>query len=106
MKDRPFQLTDRVRKTSYAIHLNHGCGHLEKAYGFVHQLCQLGLNVQHQRALTVYDQDGTGIGEYFADLIVEDHLIVEVKAAKAFADEPLAQVFGYLAQPGWNRASW
>jgi hypothetical protein len=36
------------------------------------------------------------IGEYFADLLVEDQLIIEVKAAKAIADEHLAQILGYL----------
>ncbi len=39
---------------------------------------------------------GTVIGESFADLLVEDQLIVEVKAAKAIADEHFAQILGYL----------
>ena len=98
MKDRPFQLTDIVRETRYAIHRYNGCGHLEKVYenALVHRLRKLGLKVPQQKALTVYDEDGTVIGEYFADLLVEDQLIVEVKAAKAIADEHLAQVLGYL----------
>lgn len=58
MKDRPFQLTDIVRETSYAIHRYHGCGHLEKVYenALVHHLRKLGLKVQQQWALTVYTQ--------------------------------------------------
>src|SRR5262245_50905437 len=98
MKDRPFQLTDIVRETSYAIHRYHGCGHLEKVYenALVHRLRKLGLKVEQQKSLTVRDEDGTILGEYFADLLVEDQLIVEVKAAKAIADEHLAQVLGYL----------
>jgi GxxExxY protein len=98
MKDRPFQLTDIVRETSYAIHRYHGCGHLEKVYenALVHRLRKLGLKVEQQRAVTVYDEDGTVLGEYFADLLVEDQLIIEVKAAKAIADEHLAQILGYL----------
>jgi GxxExxY protein len=98
MKDRPFQLTDIVRETNYAIHRYHGCGHLEKVYenALIHRLRKLGLKVEQQRALTVYDEDGTVIGEYFADLLVEDQLIIEVKAAKAIADEHLAQILGYL----------
>jgi hypothetical protein len=65
MKDRPFQLTDIVRETSYAIHRYHGCGHLEKVYenALVHRLRKLGLKVEQQRTLTVYDEDGTVIGE-------------------------------------------
>ena len=46
--------------------------------------------------LTVYDEDGTILGEYFADLFVEDCLIVELKAVKATADEHVAQLLGYL----------
>ena len=98
MKDRPFQLTDIVRETGYAIHRHHGCGHLEKVYenALVHRLRKLGLQVEQQRPLTVYDEDGTVIGEYFSDLVVEEQLIVEVKAAKAIANEHFAQVLGYL----------
>lgn len=98
MKDRPFQLTDIVRETGYAIHRYHGCGHLEKVYenALVHRLRKLGLQVEQQRALTVHDEDGTVIGEYFADLVVESQLIVELKASKVIAKEHIAQVLGYL----------
>lgn len=98
MKDRPFQLTDIVRETSFAIHCYLGCGHLEKVYenALVHRLGKLGLLVEQQKALTVYDEDGTIIGEYFADLVVEDQLIVEVKAAKSISKEHIAQILGYL----------
>ena len=98
MKDRPFQLTDIVRETSYAIHRYHGCGHLEKVYenALVHRLRKLGLTVEQQRAITVYDEDSTVLGEYFVDVLVEDQLIIEVKAAKAIADDHLAQILGYL----------
>ncbi len=54
MKDRPFQLTDIVRETSYAIHLYHGCGHLEKVYenALVHRLRKLAMSeAQHQTAV-------------------------------------------------------
>jgi GxxExxY protein len=98
MKDRPFQLTDIVRETSYAIHCYHGCGHLEKVYenALVHRLGKLGLCVEQQKGMSVFDEDGTLLGEYFADLVVEGQLIVEVKAAKTIAAEHLAQVLGYL----------
>ena len=85
MKDRPFQLTDIIREVGYRIHCYLGPGHLEKVYenALVHRLRNQGLDLQQQRPLTVWDEDRTVIGEYFADLIVEDQLIVEVKAAKA-----------------------
>jgi GxxExxY protein len=46
--------------------------------------------------ITVFDEDGTMIGEYFADLIVEEILIVELKACRALVDEHTAQILGYL----------
>jgi len=97
-KDRVFELCDIVRETGFAIHRYHGPGHLEKVYEntLVHRLRKLGLKVEQQKSLTVYDEDETVVGEYFADLLIEDQLIVELKAAKAIADEHVAQVLGYL----------
>ena len=98
MKDRIFQLCDVVRETGYAIHRYHGPGHLEMVYenALVHRLRKLGLEVKQQHPLTVYDEDGTVMGEYFADLVIENCLIVELKAARALADEHTAQILGYL----------
>ena len=91
-------LCDRVRETAYAIHLYHGHGHLEKVYenALAHRLRKAGFTVEQQRPLTVYDEDGTVIGEYFADLVVDGRLIIELKACKAIADEHVAQLLGYL----------
>jgi GxxExxY protein len=98
VKDRVFQLTDIVRETSFAIHCYHGPGHLEKVYenALVHRLRKAGLNVQQQAPLKVYDEDGTVVGDYDADILVENMLIVEVKAASGIADEHIAQLLGYL----------
>ena len=98
MKDRIFQLCDLVRETGFTIHCYHGPGHLEKVYenALVHRLRKLGLDVKQQHPLTVYDEDGTVVGEYFADLLVENCLIIELKAARAIADEHVAQILGYL----------
>jgi len=92
------KLCDAVRETSYAVHLYHGHGHLEKVYenALANRLRKAGVNVVQQHALTVYDEDGTVIGEYVADLFVEGCLIVELKAAKTIADEHVAQLLGYL----------
>ena len=92
------QLSDQVRETAYAIHKYHGTGHLEKVYenALVHRLRKAGLNVQQQHPLKVYDEDGTEIGDYYADIIVEDLLVIELKACKAFAEEHKAQIIGYL----------
>lgn len=98
MKDRVFELTDIVRETGYAIHCYLGPGHLEKVYenALVHRLRKRGLSVEQQKPLAVYDEDGTILGEYVADIILEGQLILEVKAAKTVADEHVAQTLGYL----------
>jgi GxxExxY protein len=92
------EICDIVRETSYAIHVYHGHGHLEKVYenALTHRLRKLGLDVKQQHPLRVYDEDGTVIGDYQADLVINDCLIVELKAARALADEHIAQLLGYL----------
>jgi GxxExxY protein len=55
-----------------------------------------GIEVKQQQPITVYDEDGTVIGAYFADLLVEGWLIIELKAVKALAPEHAAQIIGYL----------
>lgn len=92
------ELCDIVRETSFAIHTYHRNGHLEKVYenALAHRLRKVGLKVQQQHPLPVYDEDGTLLGDYFADLFIEDCLIVEVKACKTTADEHVAQLLGYL----------
>jgi GxxExxY protein len=92
------QVCDAVRQTAYDIHVFHVHGHLEKVYenALAHRLRKLGLKVQQQYPLSVYDEDGTVIGEYFADLLLDDRLIVELKATAELANEHVAQVLGYL----------
>jgi len=92
------QLCDRVRETAYAIHVYHGHGHLEKVYenALAHRLKKAGIMVEQQYPLKVYDEDGTVVGEYFADLFVDNRLVVELKACRAFSDEHIAQILGYL----------
>jgi GxxExxY protein len=93
-----FDLCDFVRETAYAIHQFHGHGHLEKVYenALAHRLQKAGIKVEQQHPIKVYDEDGTVIGNYLADLFVEDQLIIELKAVKNVADEHVAQILGYL----------
>ena len=49
-----------------------------------------------RHALQVRDEDGTVLGDYFADLFVGGRLIVEIKASRALADEHTAQLLCYL----------
>ncbi len=91
-------LCDIVRETCFAIHQYHRCGHLEKIYenALVHRLRKQGLQVEQQHSLTVLDEDGTVLGDYFADLYVENCLIVELKSCNAVANDHIAQLLGYL----------
>jgi GxxExxY protein len=91
-------LCDQVRQTAYDIHVYHGHGHLEKVYenALAHRLQKAGLNVKQQHPIKVYDEDGTLLGDYLADLLVEEKLIIELKTAKTLAPEHEAQILGYL----------
>ena len=92
------QLCDTVRETSVAIHRYLRHGHLEKVYenALAHRLRKIGLDVKQQHPLAVFDEDGTLLGDYYADLLVDTQLIVELKAAKVLAGEHVAQLLGYL----------
>ena len=92
------QLCDIVRETAFAIHKYHRHGHLEKVYenALAHRLRKLGLDVNQQSPLTVFEEDGTVIGEFLADLVVDNRLVIELKASRAIADEHIAQILGYL----------
>ena len=93
-----FELCDQIRETSFELqrYLRHG--HLEKVYenGLANRLRKNSIHVEQQYPLKVFDEDGTVLGNYFADLVVEKELIVELKACKALASEHVAQLLGYL----------
>ena len=93
-----FALCDVVRETGYAIQRYHRHGHLEKVYenALAHRLRKAGIAVAQQHPVPVLDEDGTLLGNYFADLFVAECLIVEVKAVRHILDEHTAQLLGYL----------
>jgi GxxExxY protein len=97
-KDDIFKLCDQIRETAFALHRYLRHGHLEKVYenGLAHCLQKVGLRVEQQHGLQVLDEDGAILGDYLADLFVENELVVELKACKALADEHVAQLLGYL----------
>lgn len=71
---------------------------MEKIYenALIHRLRKQGIEVSQQHPLAVYDEDGTQLGEFFADLLVENRLIVELKAVRTVLEEHVAQLLGYL----------
>ena len=96
--DEIMKLCNQLRETAYAIHCYHGTGYIEKVYenALAHRLRNLGMDVKQQHQLKIYDEDGTEIGDYFADLLIEGHLIVELKACKGIKEEHKAQLLNYL----------
>ena len=93
-----FALCDQIREASFALHCHLRHGHFERVYenGLVNRLRKAGVHVEQQHPLAVYDEDGTVLGEYAADLFVEGCLIVELKACRALNDDHVAQLLGYL----------
>lgn len=74
-----------------------GQGFLEKVYenALSIELKKSGLKVNQQYALPVF-YDNEKVGDYYADLFVEDSVIVELKAVKDLVPEFSAQVINYL----------
>ncbi|RYG71319.1 GxxExxY protein [bacterium] len=89
---------DLIRTVSFRIHRYLRHGHLEKIYenALTNRLRSLGVEVEQQVPIPVYDEDGTLLGSFAADLLVEKWQIIEVKACKNLCDEHSAQLLGYL----------
>ena len=87
-----------VGQIAYGVHEYFGTGLLEKVYesALEHRLLKAGYKVERQRPLNVFDEDGYCVGDYYADMIVNDVLIVELKAVKALAPEHFGQIINYL----------
>jgi len=98
MDERIKLLCDQVRETSFAIHCYLKHGHLGKVYenALAHRLTLKGIDVKQQFPLTVYDQDHFVLGDYFVDLLIENEIIIELKAVSRLHDAHVAQVLGYM----------
>ena len=90
-------LTDKVIKAFYTVYNKLGYGFLEKVYenALLIELRKMNLNVANQIPVKVY-YDGVNVGVYFADLIVNNLVIIELKAAEGLAEEHEAQLTNYL----------
>jgi GxxExxY protein len=93
-----FDLCSVVRETSFQIHRYLRSGHLERIYAnaLAHRLKKQSINVSHEYPIEIFVEDGTPLGHYVADFLVEGQLIVELKACDRIAPEHIAQVLGYL----------
>ncbi|HET6575318.1 MAG TPA: GxxExxY protein [Fimbriiglobus sp.] len=90
-------LTEQIIAAFYQVYNTLGYGFLEKVYqnAMTHELRKRGLRVVPFAKLDVF-YDGTHVGEYFPDLLVEECVIVELKAAEQIALEHEAQLVNYL----------
>ncbi|MCB9434679.1 MAG: GxxExxY protein [Ardenticatenaceae bacterium] len=91
-------ITDIILRVFFKeVYHNLGYGFLEKIYenAMLYELQRAGLMVEQQRKIDVF-YDGVVMGEYFADLVVEDKIIVELKAASRLLPQHEAQLLNYL----------
>ncbi|MBN4061746.1 MAG: GxxExxY protein [Flavobacteriales bacterium] len=91
------EITDKILKAFYNVYNTLGYGFLEKVYenALFLELTSFGLFVEKQKPIKVYYRDEL-VGEYFADLIVEECVIIELKAAEGLAKEHEHQIINYL----------
>ncbi|WP_373494705.1 GxxExxY protein [Aquiflexum sp.] len=90
-------LTEKIIKAFYKVYNTLGFGLLEKVYenAMFIELRNMGLFVEKQRRVTVF-YEGNVVGDYCADLTVEEKVFVELKAAEALCEDHEFQLINYL----------
>ena len=91
------ELSSKILKAFYNVYNTLGYGFLEKVYenAMMIELRKFNLKCQQQQHIDVY-YDEEKVGDYFADIIVEDKIIIELKASEGLAAEHEAQLVNYL----------
>lgn len=91
------ELTNAIIKTFYEVYNELGYGFLEKVYqnSLYLELKNKGFKVEAQKRIAVFYK-GTEVGEYYADLIVEDIIILELKAVDYIIKDFENQILNYL----------
>src|SRR5690554_3465841 len=90
-------ITDKIIKAYYNVYNTLGYGFLEKVYenAMMIELQKQGLHVQKQIPIKVLYENQL-VGEYYADILVDETVIVELKAAKTLCEEHEFQLLNYL----------
>lgn len=90
-------LTERIIGCAFKVSNTLGPGFLEGVYhaALVHELRKAGLQVEPEKPLSVL-YEGIVVGEFFADILVENQIIIELKAVKTLDDAHFAQCLNYL----------
>ena len=91
------EITDKILNAFYFVYNKLGYGFLEKVYenALLIKLKEFGFSVEQQKNIKVFFE-GKVVGEYFADLIVDKKVIVELKVAENLCDEHYFQLINYL----------
>ena len=91
------ELSGKIIAAAYKVYNTLGAGFLEKVYenALLYELRKQGINVESQVSINVYYEDMV-VGAYFADIIVEDLIIVELKAITELATSHEVQLINYL----------
>ena len=89
-------LTDQIINVYYTVYNALGYGFLEKVYetAMFQEFERRGFRVESQRQIQVYFS-GKLVGDYYADLVVENRVVLEIKAAEAMHDAFVAQLQNY-----------
>lgn len=100
-RERLNQISQKIIGSAYRVSNALGHGFLEKLYenALVHDLRKSGLQVSQQHKIQVC-YDGVVVGDYEADLLVEDSVLVEIKAVQELNDVHMAQCLNYLKATG------
>lgn len=90
-------LTHQIIGCVHTVSNTLGCGFVEKVYqnALVHELRKNGLTIETQPPITVY-YDGIIAGQFVADIIVEQQVLLELKAVQVIEDIHVAQALNYL----------
>jgi len=90
-------LSNRIIKIFYQVHKELGFGFSEKIYqrALAIAMRESGFKVDEQVVIKVYYQ-GEVIGEFFADMVVNDVILLELKSTSTILDEHDAQLLNYL----------
>jgi GxxExxY protein len=91
------EITDKIISAFYKVYNSLGYGFLEKVYenALIIELKDRGMMAVPQAQIQVFYKGNT-VGEYYADIVVEDKIIVEIKAGRDLAPEHEAQLLNYL----------
>lgn len=95
------EITELIIKAFYKVYNILGYGFLEKVYenAMKIELTKKGIEIEQQKNLKVY-YDFKQVGDYYADLIANGLVIIELKAAEAICEEHEAQLLNYLKSHG------